>query len=644
MSTDKPLQDIFNTVRIPVTDSIVSVENTTPYFNTSYNTAGFDYSGYWNCYPQFFSDRSQNQYSSQFDTWITKRGGSTGPVNLASLGSGNNLTCACIIPITTLDDCYVMAVFDSTGDVDLFTGGTQIGWRIIQYKAQAATAIQIGTIIGNITDNIYLTEITVGGVPTLAVSWSNQAETAFGGAYATGDIATNTFTAATLTVISDVHFPANVAAQGIRGPFVYQNGWTYIASKLTAGIYNSELNSIISWYSTMVVLSQAYADQLVGLTRYKNHIVAVGENSIEFYNATVAGAGTATNPKSPLQATDQAFIKSGAPHAKSILAFDDTFYWWSRSDAGKFGLYKLDGYTPVKVSTLRDDLLAAATPEVLGNSPELYYLQDNGKQHIITTILACPNLLFFANKQNALGTFPTGQPTTVGAAYPGDPWLLNTSEFASGGYLCFDIATGNSWIYSNSASPGAFPLYAQSFPPSVPGSASTATTVLMAFSKGAPRSVVGTANYGYRVAQVDARQSQTGIYNATFFYDTDPTGGSTKAITCGIQFNVWDWGTEKRKRIHKFKVLSRQFGLSSSATNNYTWVVYNKTDGNLGDGNSRNTTYALFVRPIIQAYNIARTYLNNLGAARKWYFAIINKNDGNWACKGIELDISQGTS
>ncbi len=618
MAADKPLQDVYNTVRIPVTDAIISNENLASFPNPSYSDSTFttNFGCYWNCYPNFFTDRSQNQYSSQFDTMLTKRAGlfnfNTNLPTDATVPFANLTTCVANLCMSNLNDVFVAAIYDSTAALH----------RIVQYRPSANTSLQIGTLAGTlVTDTVYLSEITIANVATLVVSYINTAETVSTGAYASS--AGGVMTAASLTVIADADFPANIAATQLRGQMIQLDGYTFVMSK-QGGVYNSDINSITSWNALGVIQANAYPDQGVGLARYKNHVVAFGENSIEFFN----DIGNPF-PKSPLQRTDQAFIKFGSPFGKCIIAVDDTLYWWAKSESSKWGLYKLDGYTPVKVSSLREDVMAMSQNVY----PELYYLFDRGKQHIISTIRVSPALLYYG--ENATANLVAAQPSAD--AFTGDPYSLSTSSI-NGGYVCWDLQTGAWWIFGYEKDNSYFPVSAANFSTPSAGLSLTSNTVLMSYN--VPRTIVGLAGLANQIYGMGAS------ILATQYCDFADTAPSYRPITAGVQFNVWDFGNEKRKAIHRLKVIQTQpgatnSGIASPGTTPYTWVIYNKTEGNYYSFIEASPMTRIFRRPIIQNERVFRTYLNNLGTARKWYIGIIQKSDMPFELKGIELDISQ---
>ena len=193
----------------------------------------------------------------------------------------------------------------------------------------------IGTLTGVATD---ITETFVGTTPNLVIPTdSNKAYF-----YPSGGA---------MTQITDVDFPGN-AGKTITGTFVHMNGYAYIMC--TDGtIYNSDLGSVSSWTSSSFISANMYPDKGVGLSRYKNLIVAFGKESIEFFTDVGNPFG------SPLQKLQEATLHIGCLGPYSLCQFEDNIAWIAGSDTGSFSVYILDGYQPKRISTNAIDTFIA---------------------------------------------------------------------------------------------------------------------------------------------------------------------------------------------------------------------------------------------------------------------------------------------
>lgn len=186
------------------------------------------------------------------------------------------------------------------------------------------------TSLGSITGTVVeITETIIGTTAYLLFSSSDST----GWYYPDGGA---------LTKIADADFPGNAGKTTVGG-FVCMDGYTFIMDS-TGNIWNSDLNSVTSWTATGSIQAQMYPDRGIGLSRYKNQIVAFGRDTIEFF----ADVGNPTG--SPLQSTSQAFSKVGCIGSATILQFNDSLFWISSSEKGDIAVYGLDGYTPKVIS------------------------------------------------------------------------------------------------------------------------------------------------------------------------------------------------------------------------------------------------------------------------------------------------------
>lgn len=150
------------------------------------------------------------------------------------------------------------------------------------------------------------------------------------------------FTKGSMYQILDTDFPG-VAGDAIIGRFVSLNGYAYIMT-VSGKIYNSDINSISSWPGDYLSV-QMSPDYGRTLAVYKNHILALGERSIEFFR----DAGHDTG--SPLQSVPELFIKLGVRNSKHVTHMEDTLCFMANTQEGSNSIYVLDGFQPKPIST-----------------------------------------------------------------------------------------------------------------------------------------------------------------------------------------------------------------------------------------------------------------------------------------------------
>jgi hypothetical protein len=239
-------------------------------------------------------------------------------------------------------------------------------------------------------DNLYYSELTGGVGTTSLTSTYTGYSTVYSQAHFTEYFdGTNYFlvtkktlptskaytinTSSTLTEITDGDYPNTTAI----GAFVSMDGYIFVMTT-TGFIHNSDLGAPTAWTSTNKIAVTLNPDKGIGLGYHKNQIVAFSTDSIEFFYNAANATG------SPLARTDQAAIQGiGCLTAKSIIPMADTLYWISGSGAN-LGVYKFDGFKPVKVSTEAIDNLLHMLGEsfiyygqcgkLLHHGRELYYV------------------------------------------------------------------------------------------------------------------------------------------------------------------------------------------------------------------------------------------------------------------------------
>lgn len=581
---DTPLRDIYDTIRIPMTQGMPRTPTPSGYNGTIDQC-------FINCFPQSYSTPDgQKEFS------IIKRQGveKVTTVNLQSiLGAGVNSACWANIPITQLNDVYCAAIYDATN----------VKFVIVQYRPVTGTAIKIGEITAtNAFDQCFLSELTVANVATLGVIWNSSNGTTSKGYYATS--AAGVFTAASLTEITDIDFPPKAASPlPLVGGMVQMNGTTYVMTN-TGEIHGSDLNSISSWNSLNMIQAISYPDQGVGLMRYKSHVVAFGEDSIEFFSDVGNPA-----PASPLVRQEQAFIKFGAVHAKALISVDDTLYWLARSSTGAFGLWKLDGYTPSKLSGPAEDQII----DYGSVNTSLYGLQQ----------LSCISV--FGQKQIIIG----GCKFRAGLLYANDDVPLASDPHSLGindgeGTLVYNIPEQQWWGWKMDSTFGTtstFPLSTSQFQLNNSGAA-----------------------VQYMIMTSTGSAADQGAYIFTYgvdsYYWTDTNGAGTKVFyPVVLQLNRWTNNNERRKRVHKFKAIIETLYSDShdAETGAYLWFLWAKETwvANVGSGSKG--------RFVSVPNSFGRYYVTNLGAARQWSFGLATRNKMGMRIRNLEFDISQGS-
>lgn len=518
---------------------------------------------------------------------------------------GNVATCIprALISLSQVNLTFVAAIAD-TSNSKLY---------IIAFGGSHGTGVKIGEISawGTGLMKVFLTEAVINGspdVPYILVNVQNYTSNLSVGYYAA--TTAGAFTASSLTNIADVDYPGNISGECAVGPFVQLNQHIFIMGR-SGKVYNSDQNSISSWNVRGVQPASIEPDLGIGLAKYKQHIVAFGDNSTEFFE----DAGLAP-PGGPLQRTEQAQIKFGCINSSSFVNIDDTIYWLATSGSKITGLWKLDQYTPVKVSTPWVDNYIYP----LGAYLRLNAFYMGGRQHLAICGITSTGV------DNYLEPLLPAEATYV------PPSDAETEEFPitvndlSSAMLIWDMKDGSWWGWSDETIAGMHFYSAHNF--AQLGLVNPHQVFLKL------RSINLTAgNEGSK-----AYQLYDGLSTQNAFWDEGYTG-TDYAICTVIQGQPIEFVTEKRKFISKFKLICdamTQFA-SDTSVGNRLYLLYDRKDGL--DGIVGNA----ISRSISIPSDVNRYYFNRLGSARKFFWAIVTKSKMNFRARAIEIDLAQGT-
>lgn len=135
-------------------------------------------------------------------------------------------------------------------------------------------------------------------------------------------------------------FPSTPLAAGVA----FIDGYVVVGT--TSGyLYTSDLENASLWNPLNYVAVEAEPDNLVGICKHLNYVLAFGEWSTEcFYDAAIS-------PGSPLARQDSARLEIGCADGNSIVQFEQAVMFVGKSRSHGKSVYIMDGLAPVKVST-----------------------------------------------------------------------------------------------------------------------------------------------------------------------------------------------------------------------------------------------------------------------------------------------------
>lgn len=110
-------------------------------------------------------------------------------------------------------------------------------------------------------------------------------------------------------------------------------------------IYNSDVDNIYGWGSSNFVSAEMWPDNIVGLARQNNQILAFGIYSSEFFYDAANASG------SPLARNEGTVLQLGCAAPYAVYENERFCIFVGQSDSGGRAVWQLEGFSPKKVST-----------------------------------------------------------------------------------------------------------------------------------------------------------------------------------------------------------------------------------------------------------------------------------------------------
>jgi len=156
----------------------------------------------------------------------------------------------------------------------------------------------------------------------------------------------------------------------------YMNGRGIASDPNTRDFYCSEVRDLHTWDVLNVQNADSNPDNIVGEYVSNNELIIFCTESGEIFN------DTGTIP-SPFQRNQSATFEMGCVAPYSIAGIDNSVYWLGRNEYGQGVVYRLNGYTPVKVSDYARDY-AIQQMTTISDAIAFTYQQDGHHFYILT--------------------------------------------------------------------------------------------------------------------------------------------------------------------------------------------------------------------------------------------------------------------
>ena len=164
---------------------------------------------------------------------------------------------------------------------------------------------------------------------------------------------------------------ADFVNYGHFGGFEEMDGYVFAAvtnfATISPGVGNSDLNNAYSWSAANFVPCHIY-DNPSGIAKYRDHIVFFGLNTVQFFYNAGNASGSILSQNDNLTIFGIGCVGGSGSGISLITTVGDTIYWLGVTGGVISGIYRLNGFTPEKISN--DAVtrhLAAVIPALIYN-------------------------------------------------------------------------------------------------------------------------------------------------------------------------------------------------------------------------------------------------------------------------------------
>lgn len=347
---------------------------------------------------------------------------------------------------------------------------------------------------------------------------------------------------ASLNILTKLSNAANYPATTVPG-IVYLDGYFFVMDP-QGRIWNSAINDPGTWTALGFLSMQNEPNGGVAIAKLATFVIGFGVWTIEFFfdNANAA-------PASPLSPQITLPIQTGCAAGESVVDMQSTLVWIGQTRHEAQGVYKFDGYNPVRISTPFVDRIIQNDPLTSVRAYSLDMFGHPCYVLLLNTTNIC--LVFdFTTGMWSVFTGDTAQGTKTVNTLTCDPYGLVTANAPAHGYADGDpvVISGASTTGYN----GAFNISlidSNNFQYNAGAAlgANAGTAVSQGYSVG-PFSYVA----GAEVTGVDYVQDPTSgqIYAQTIFDYSD----HGLPVDMQIVTNRWDAGTSGWKFVARISL------------------------------------------------------------------------------------------
>lgn len=226
-----------------------------------------------------------------------------------------------------------------------------------------------------------------------------------------------------LTKLSNVANYPQITVPGI----VYLDGFFFVMDP-QGRIWNSAINDPATWTALGVIAMQNEPNGGVAIAKLANYVVGFGVWTLEFFydNATPA-------PASPLLPNQTLPVQVGCAAGESVIEMEASVVWIGQTRREGRGVYILNGYNPVRISTPFVDRILQLDDL---NFVRAYSLYLFGHAHYVLYLAASNLCLVYDFSTSTWSTFTgtSAQGTKTVSSLTCDPYGTVTATITAHGY------------------------------------------------------------------------------------------------------------------------------------------------------------------------------------------------------------------
>lgn len=337
-------------------------------------------------------------------------------------------------------NCYYEIRKDSQGGRMIIRGtpGTVLQWTLPAGPIRGW--IVIGETLYVVAAQFLYSVTTAGSIAKVATLPTNSGRVSMADTYTQIGIVDGTggyiytIATATLTTITDVHFPNGATT-------ICTLSSRFIVEKPnTREFYMSAILDGTNWtYISLAIFAtkEQYSDLMVAVDAFNGVLILWGSRSIEFWQ----DVGASPQPFAKISGTTQTY---GLAAKYSRAAVNNQLLFLGQGIQGGFAVFSTTGYKPERVSTpdIEDYLATLALSYTLTDAVALSYSVNGHDMYQLTFPMANVTLLYAADT----GIWSRAQTGIVPARH-----FADTSVKFNNKTLVSDTTTGNIYVMSTLA-------------------------------------------------------------------------------------------------------------------------------------------------------------------------------------------------